>query len=640
MAHSNGYAGNILNVNLSTGSVHTVPTERYADLFLGGRGFAAKIYWEEVPSKADAFHPENRLIFATGPVSATTGFSGSRWQVCGKSPIHDQFSYCNIGGAWGAQLKYAGYDALVVHGKSDAPVYLWIHDAGVEVRSARHLMGMGTIACREALKEELGKMARVVAVGPAGENGVVFSTFLADGDSSGSSGLASVMGSKNLKAIAVRGSQKVEVADRPAVEAVKRRVLELTGTPTREFRTTSALVPHDKLHLQICYDCTGGCIRVTYPDDQGKRAKFMCQSSVFYETRAYRYYGQYNDVPYVANKLCDDYGLDTHGVETLIMWLSRCEKAGVLSEAETGIPFSRLGSREFIETLVKKVALREGIGDLLAQGTHKAAQTLGPDAQALIKDYISRTGYNPVYGARLYLTTGLFWAMEPRLPIQLLHEVSVLGMRWAARELGVEDNALTSDVLRSIGKRFWGSEEAADFSTYQGKALAGVKIQNRQYAKESLIVCDFLWPITFSRFSEDHLGDPTLESRLCRAVTGRDIDEEGLYEIGERVYNLQRAIHAREGRKGRESDVLEQYNFTTPLKGDFGNPEAIVAGKDGKPFSRKGLVVDREQFEKVKDEYYALRGWDVATGLQTRAKLEALGLDEVARTLEGEGLVA
>ena len=132
MTDSAGYAGKILRVDLSTGGVESVPTARYSDLFLGGRGIAAKIYWDEVPLGTDPFDPENRLIFVTGPVTATTGFCGSRWQVCGKSPLHNLFSYCNMGGDWGARLKMAGYDALVVHGKAERPVYLWIRPDKVE----------------------------------------------------------------------------------------------------------------------------------------------------------------------------------------------------------------------------------------------------------------------------------------------------------------------------------------------------------------------------------------------------------------------------------------------------------------------------------------------------------------------------
>jgi aldehyde:ferredoxin oxidoreductase len=136
MVHPGAYAGNILRVNLSNGKVDKFPTEDYTPLFLGGRGLAAKIYWDEVPPGIDAFDPENRLLFVTGPITGVAGLASPRWQVCGKSPIHDRFSYCNLGGSWGVQLKFAGYDGLVLHGKSDKKVYLFIDDGRVEIRDA------------------------------------------------------------------------------------------------------------------------------------------------------------------------------------------------------------------------------------------------------------------------------------------------------------------------------------------------------------------------------------------------------------------------------------------------------------------------------------------------------------------------
>jgi len=647
MRHSGGYAGNILRVDLTSGRTEQVPTERYSDLFLGGRGIAARIYWEEVPPATDPFDPDNRLIFATGPVTATTGFCGSRWQVCGKSPLHECFSYCNLGGDWGARLKMAGFDALVVHGKADRPVCLRICQDGVELMPAGHLRGKGAIACREELTRQLGNSTRVVAIGPAGENRVRYANLLADRDASGSSGLAAGMGAKNLKAIAVTGKRKVPVADPDRVKEIGERVLGIMSGLDSEYYNAVAphheWIPPDRTKKDVCYSCTGkNCIRMNYEEASGRRGKFMCGSSFFYIIRANRYYGKTSDVPFEANKLCDDYGLDTHVVDPLIMWLIRCYKEGLVTEQETGIPFSRIGSLEFIEILLRKIALREGFGEVLAKGPQEASKTLGGAAEQLITDYVSRNDQIPFYGARMYLTTGLFYAMEPRLPIQQLHEISTLLMRWAIdRTQGPKEGRITSQQVRAIAKRFWGSEVAADFSTYEGKALAAARIQDRQYAKESLILCDFIWPVIYSPSTGDHVGDPTLESRLCAAVTGRDVDEEGLYGLGERIFNLQRAILVREGWKGREDDRLEEFNFTVPLKSDTaGNPDCLVPGRNGETFSRKGMTVDREQFERMKDEYYAIRGWDVRTGLQKKARLEDLGLGDVAAELQNRGCLA
>ncbi len=633
-----GYAGKVLRVDLSSGRTTHTPTADYADLFLGGRGIAAKVYWDEVPPQINAFDPENRLIFMTGPVCGVPGFA-SRFQICGKSAATNQFSYCNLGGSWGAHLKFAGYDGVVVHGKADEPVYLWIDGDKVEIRDAAHLKGKSAFYCEKEIKRELGESVRVLTVGPAGDNMVTFATFLAAENSVGTGGLAGVMGSKNLKAIAVRGDKKFDVADRERVLQLRSRIREMSPRFTESMQQMGMLTPADRLKTSLCHGCATGCVRATYEKPDGAQRKFMCQAALFYQTRAQRYYGEVADVAFKATETCDDYGLDTRAVETMIMWLSRCHKAGLLTDEQTGIPLSQIGSYEFIETLARKISHREGFGDTLAGGTHKAAESLGSEAQKLIKDYMTRTGDNELYGPRLYITTGIFYAVEPRFPIQQLHEISVPVMFWAARVMGMKEIPVTSEVIRAMARRFLGSELAADFSTYEGKALAATRIEDREYAKESLILCDLAWPIFFTEASPDYVGDPTLDSQICAAVTGREVDERGLYQIGERILNLQRAILAREGHKGREYDSIDEFNFTTPTRGDFGNPDCIVPGKDGEVFSRKGMVVHREEFEKMKDEFYRIRGWDVPTGLQTRAKLEELKLNDVAQGLEREGLL-
>jgi len=366
----------------------------------------------------------------------------------------------------------------------------------------------------------------------------------------------------------------------------------------------------------------------------------MCQSGIFYQERARRYYNEFNEVPFHANRLCDDYGLDTNVIETTIMWLSRCHRAGVLNDDTTGIPLSKLGSLEFIETLVRKTALKEGFGEVLAQGLTKAAQTVGKEAQELVTDYALKADQNSHYEGRMYITNGLIYAMEPRQPIQQLHEVSTLVMNWVQWANQPEGNYLSSPLMRTIAKRWWGSEIAGDFSTYEGKALAAKRIQDRQYAKESLILCDFSWPIMYLPNSEDHLGDPTLESQVFSAVTGKEVDEEGLYRFGERVFNLQRAILVREGHRGREGDQLPEQFFTIPLKAALFNPECQVPGRDGEVASRKGEVVDREQFEQMKTEYYQLRGWDSDTGLQSKPSLEEVGLADMVDEMGKRGLLA
>ena len=641
MSELYGYAGKVLRVDLSSGEITHVPTMDYANRFLGGRGLAAKIYWDEVAPGVGAFDPENRVIFSVGPLAGFPALAATRWQVAGKSPTPspEQFSYCNMGGYWGAQLKFAGYDGIIIQGKSSKPVYLFVDNDTVELRDASGLWGKGAVKTQEILEKELGGSTRIVSTGIAGDNLVRIASLTADHHSSGSMGFAAVLGSKKLKAIAVRGNTKPVAADPARLKDVSARIATLAK---RMPQRMAAIQDPSRMKKDYCWGCIPerGCMREAYTGEDGTTGKFMCQSAIFYATRAERYYEKWTEVPFQANMLCDDYGMDTHGVEVMNYWLSRCLRAGILTDENTGIPISQMGGQEYIETLIRKMATRDGIGDTLAEGVQRSAEIIGQDSKDLITDYLHKSEQGSVYGAREYISTGLIYAFESRMPIQQLHHICQPTMLWVAWAQGNPNAYVSTDALLGIAEKFWGGRIAADFSTYEGKALAAKMVQDCQMAKDSLIVCDFSWPLQAVEFSDDHIGDPTMESQVYSAVTGDETDMEGLRRIGARIFNLQRAIQMREGRNGRQDDVLPDYEHDRPLKTGFGNPEFLFPGKDGVAFSRKGEVIPRDEWEKMKDEYYELRGWDVATGKQTRASMEALDLGDIADGLEKEGKLA
>ncbi|MEE8372760.1 MAG: aldehyde ferredoxin oxidoreductase N-terminal domain-containing protein, partial [Dehalococcoidia bacterium] len=252
-----GYAGKILRVDLSSGVVSNVQTSDYADTFLGGRGIAAKIYWDEMLPDVGPFDPESRLMFMIGPLAGFPGFGGSRWTVCGKSPltVPEQFSYSNFGGSWGARLKSSGFDGIVVQGKSDKPVYLFVRDGAAEIRDASQLRGKRTVEVRDILKGELGGSVSSVACGPAGENRVAFAGLLADNDATGSCGFGAVMGSKNLKAIAVAGSGKAAPANPERLDELRRLVRDLKRDSIGEGQQD--LVLGSKMRKDVCLGCIG-----------------------------------------------------------------------------------------------------------------------------------------------------------------------------------------------------------------------------------------------------------------------------------------------------------------------------------------------------------------------------------------------
>jgi aldehyde:ferredoxin oxidoreductase len=212
-------------------------------------------------------------------------------------------------------------------------------------------------------------------------------------------------------------------------------------------------------------------------------------------------------------------------------------------------------------------------------------------------------------------------------------------LKWIKGENG---GFFTSDDFQKAAELFWGGRIAADYTTFEGKALSAKMIQDRTYAKESLVLCDFSWPMIWAKNSKSHVGDPTLESKIFSAITGKQTDEQGLNRMGERIFNLQRAILLRQGWQAKKDDVILEYLYTEPLKpGEvFYDIEGRVPGKDGEVVAKTGAIIDRKEFERARSEYYRLRGWDVESGLPSRAGLEDLHLKYIADDLEKREILA
>jgi len=640
-----GYSGEILKVDLSGGSTSRLPANEYTDKYIGGRGLAARLYWEMAPAAVKSGDPENCLICAAGPVTGFFGLAGCRWIMSGKSPAREpeSYTYGNLGGKFGPTLKAAGYDALVVTGRAQKPVYIFLHDGVVETRDASELWGKTTFDTADRLHEIHGKGVSVLSIGPAAENRVVFATALADGGASISSGLGSVLGSKLLKAIVVAGAGKPVAAYPEKLEQLIAGMREMRGSV---FQGPSPWGVPGITVRENCYGCGIGCNRQSYIADNERRYKSFCQATGVYSKPVIDYYGRINhEVRMKAMRLCDAYGLDTVVMNPMILWLIDCFREGLLSEEQTGLPLAKAGSEEFITVLTEKIARREGFGELLAEGSLKTAQALGGKAGKLLSKYIA-TNANETkdYDPRLILTTGLFYATEPRRPVSQLHAVAgntlIMWCNWLK---GAPGAFLSTGDMIELSKRFWGGPLGADFSTYEGKALAAKTVQDRSHVQESLILCDVHWPmnLTSAEYHGGHVGDSSLESQIFSAITGKQTSEQELYVFGERMGNVQRAILLRQGWGGRKGDRLLDYFFQEPLKqGDiFYNPDALMPGPRGEIISKIGSIVDHAEFERVKGEYYQLRGWDSDTGYPSRSKLEQLGLKDVCEDLDSRGLL-
>ncbi len=636
-----GYAGQILKVDLTGGKTQQSPSAGYTGKYIGGHGLAARLYWEMVPPETRPFDPANCLIAASGPVAGFPGFAGSRWKICGMSPLGEpgSFSYSNLGDRWGSVLKYAGYDALAVQGRAEKPVYIYIHDGKCEIRDAAHLKGLSTFETADILKADLGKGVSVMAIGPAGENLVPFATILAEGGASGSGGLGAVMGSKNLKAVAVAGDRRPIAANPEKVrELIKIIRSGLPKTPGPSMWKIPGLTRRHN-----CYECGIGCGREVYPAEAGREYKALCQPSMMYLEPTMRYHKERSGGAHlIATRLCDGYGLDSIVVEGIFEFLEACYREGLIDEKQTGLPLSKVGSADFMERLTRMISRKEGFGAVLARGTSGAAGEIGSRAREMLPRFVAtRGGEKPDYDPRVMITTALFYATEPRRPIHQLHEIADVVLGWRGMGPGSRPGEmLSAEALRRLAGRIWGGAAAADFSTYEGKALAAKIIQDRVYAKESLVLCDLRWTMgQIARF----LGatpDTVTEAQVYTAITGQETDDAELWRAGERIFNLQRAILLRQGWPGRKGDTLLEHFFTQPIKKEeiFLNENGLVPGKDGEIISKVGSVVERDEFEKMKTEYYGHRGWDAATGYPTAAKLGELGLEDVAADLKKRGL--
>ncbi|QTA81563.1 Tungsten-containing aldehyde:ferredoxin oxidoreductase [Desulfonema limicola] len=621
-----GWCGKILRVDLSTSEISELDTMKYADRFLGGRGIATCIYWESVMPETGALDPGNHLIFMTGPLGATGAQGASRFIAVGKSPMRmpEGFCYGNMGGFFGPYLKRAGYDGLIITGKSEKKVYLYIQDNKTSILSADNLWGKGVYQVRDAIKEIHGKNVRFITTGPAGENLCRSANIMTDNEGSATGGFGAVFGSKNLKAIAVTGSGSPLAADPERLKELnqetiylnKKEPVYLPFNPEQVKRTGKS----------SCYQCGLDCMyRNAMKTASGKDMVRKCQSMFVYFPWTART-GESAETALNATGICNDLSLCTMEMYNIVHWISAGFQSGYLNHEQTGLDISKLGKIEFFETLANMIAHRQGFGDILANGLLRAGEILGDQAKELFSPEVSGVGDGATYSAREYMMNGLLYAFEPRQPIAMLHEISRLTGLWVMNQADPKSSPVTNDVFRGAAAKFWGHEKAWDLMTHEGKAHAAVKIMNRTYFKDSLLLCDSCWPLMVSWNTPDYTGYPDLESRTFSAVTGIEMDEAGLHKYGERIFNLERAILLREGRKPKTDDIIAEFNYTQPVQTVFMNPEVIIPGPGNQVLSRRGCTIEPKIFEQMRKEFYELRGWDTDTGIQKKETLERLDL--------------
>jgi aldehyde:ferredoxin oxidoreductase len=624
-----GYSGKILRADLSTGKVTVEDLDaEVARKYLGGRGLAARILFDEVPAGADPFSAENRIVFALGPLAGTYAPASGRFLVASKSPATEMFGEALTGGFFGHELKYAGYDGIVVEGKASEPVYLHIQDRKAEIRPATHIWGKETLETERILKEELGDTDyKIASIGVAGERGIRFACVMNDTDrAAGRTGLGAVMGAKNLKAVAVRGKGRVRVADpvrfREFALANLAKIKEHPWTggslgelgtsggveelsdggilPTR-YWTAGAYEYADRIGgtamrdtiligHRACQACPVGCTRVVRVPE-GKYAGVRPEyGGPEYETvAAFGSLCDNNNLEAIAlvNQRCNAYGMDTISAGSVVAFAMECFEKGIIKEKDLGMRLE-WGDPDAIVKLVDMIAAREGFGDILAEGTMRAAQKLGGGASEIA---VHVKGLDlGMHEARGKKGLGISYATAPR---------------GADHMEGFHDHAFEGpDAMAELGI----TEPMSRFS-FEGKPKAVFMVENYNSFVNSIPICSFMsLGVAGIHNTEEVTG-------LLASATGwEDLSLEEEMTIGERNYNLAKAYTARES-KGQPQDKLPPRLA-----------QKMTAG------ASKDETITESDLKKVLKEYYSIRGW-TETGCPTEAKLKELGLDDVATQL-------
>ncbi len=637
------YAGKMLRVDLASGAIAVEDFGRdHTGLFLGGRGVASRILYQEVPPEVGPLDPGNRLVFSPGALLGTGAPAASRTTVAARSPLTDMHGDGHSGAGWGAELRRAGYDLLIVQGRAEKPVYLAIDDDRVDLRDASHLRGLLTSQTHARLKEEMGSGdVCTVSIGPAGEKMVRLAGVFHNGADRGVSarcGLGAVMGSKNLKAIATRGTGDVGVANAPALKAAFRDYLDTIAVdpyvpPATKYGTCRFMAHRVKFGIHgaenwrygeyawqtldpeifrgdyqvkagACLACPV-CCRRDYRVRSGPFAGITAKLE--WETIARSMTCGITDPEAVIawSNLCNHYGLDVEGVGDTVAFAMECFEEGLLTEKEADGLSLRFGNVDAFLELTRRIALRQGgLANTLAEGTRRAAAEIGRGSERFAMN----------------VKGGEMSAGDPRgMPVRAVsYATSTRGSDHLRSNPYIEEIMTPQEALE-----WWGSEEAADIK-------GGIKGKGRmlKFSEDLVTIGDLLGLCKFAYYRSAtfpylYRKGVHLATRLYNACSGRELSEEEMLLAGERTFNVEKAFNTRCG-ASRADDVIPERFFTEPLRG--GGPSG-------------GAVVDRGKFNQILEEYYEARRFDVRSGLPTRPGLERLGLGWIAEDLESRGLI-
>ena len=616
-----GYAGNVLRIDLKKRKTHIQPLEKEIIVgYLGGRGFNSKRLMDEIPAGADPLGPKNKLMFSTGPLVGTGFPTASRFNVSAKSPLTGILGDSNAGGHFAAEMKYAGYDQIILEGISDKLVYIFIDDDEINILDASHLSGLDVYETTKTIKEELGdNTIQVAAVGPAAENGVKFAGVFANlMRAAARTGMGTVMAQKGVKAIAIRGTKSIEIAHPEKFERLVERIEEeiynhpqywprrIMGTtrillplnmggflPTRHFTTGvfehaedvsgERLAREYNVKTRGCFACILPCSRF-WVIREGKNKGLYGEGPEYEPLSAFsaRVGNPDIETALIANDMCNKLGLDALSTAECISWAMECYERGLLSkEMADGLDLS-WGNGEAILTLIEKISKREGFGDILADGVKKAAEKLGFGQEIAMHVKGLEIIQADPRGLKGY---GLGYVVASRGGDHLRSEPFF---------------ELSDDPER--GKELFGIPETALRLEYKGKGKLVSFFEDWCAITDALEVC--------KNVAENMEILPfDLAGEVIHAVTGFKLTGNEVRRIGERIVTIERLFLVREGIR-RKDDTLPKRFLEEPM------PEEAV--------NSAGSIFE---LEPMLNEYYTERGWDLETGVPTVSKLRELGLD-------------
>ncbi len=640
----NGYNGKILHVDLTNGKFQVEePGEAFYRKYMGGSALAMYYLLKEMPANVDPLGPDNVLVLALSVLTGTAISGQSRMTAAAKSPLTGAIGDSQGGGFFPAELKFAGFDAIVIKGKAEKPVYLWISEGNFELRDASHLWGRITGEAEKSIKEELGDdKIEVLQIGPAGEKGVRFAgIFSMSNRANGRTGMGAVMGSKNLKAIAVRGKKRPSVADTGALSKLakwgvanlddsgiaglaKFGTAETTGAnqslgtlPTYNYNsgvfdgwelidgTTmydtvlrgAADGKQDREGRDTCYACTVRCKRVVEITEGPYKVDPHYGGPEYETTSTFGNYCAVDDLPAIckANELCNKYGMDTISCGATISWAFEAFNEGKLTLEDTDGLDLTWGNAQSMVKLTEKIAKREGFGDLLAEGSERAAKKIGRGTEAYLITFKGQEA--PAHMPRVKRSLAVIYATNPFGADHQSHE----------HDPAIEDDFESyTDRMAVLG--FKVAQEPRSLGSE--KIRFAVASQRMYSAMDSLNLCQFVYGPAWQLYGPNDMVE------LVRTVTGwGDVTFDELQKVGERRINMMRAFNAREG-FGRKNDLLPEKLFK-PLKGGVSD----------------GWKLDHEEVEAAMNKYYEFCGWDVKTGNPTRSKLDELDLGWLADQL-------